>query len=63
MTRIVQRAAGSPLSEEAMDQLRRLASMPDEEIDLSDIPEKTFSASAAILRERHDHPSPTRKAS
>ena len=40
MTNIVRRSAGTPLSEEAKDELRMLAEMPDDEIDLSDIPER-----------------------
>jgi uncharacterized protein (DUF4415 family) len=37
----VRRAYGTPLSGEEKQQLERLAAMPDEEIDLSDIPEWT----------------------
>ncbi len=41
MTNYVQRAAGIPLSDEEREQLRRLAELPDSEIDCSDIPEST----------------------
>ena len=44
MTMIARRKAGDPLSEEALDQLRRLAEMPDDEIDFSDIPERLYSS-------------------
>jgi uncharacterized protein (DUF4415 family) len=40
-TRFVRRAFGTPLSEEEKRELEKLAAMPDEEIDLSDIPEWT----------------------
>jgi uncharacterized protein (DUF4415 family) len=38
MTKLVRRIAGTPLSEEAIQDLRNLAAMSDEKIDVSDIP-------------------------
>lgn len=35
---IARRMSGTPLSKEALQRLRKLEAMPDEEIDLSDIP-------------------------
>ena len=40
-SRMVRRVPGTPLSKEALDRLRKLKAMPDEQIDLSDIPEWT----------------------
>jgi hypothetical protein len=41
MSTIVSRVAGTPVSDEAKQQLEKLAAMPDSEIDTSDIPEWT----------------------
>ncbi len=41
MTNYVRKAAGTPLTDEEMAQLRALAEMPNSEIDFSDIPEST----------------------
>ena len=38
----VQRMAGTPLSDEERAQLRSVATMPDERIDFSDIPERVY---------------------
>jgi hypothetical protein len=58
MSNMVRRAAGTPLSEEALAELRALAKMPDEAIDTSDIPERTNLRNRA--RERTaSSPAPT----
>lgn len=41
MERMIRRVPGTPLSKEALRRLRQLEAMPDEEINLSDIPEWT----------------------
>jgi hypothetical protein len=41
MKNYVRRAAGIPLTEEELAQLRALAEKPDSEIDFTDIPEST----------------------
>jgi hypothetical protein len=41
MSKHGRRMAGSPLSEQELQELRELATMPDAEIDCSDIPERT----------------------
>ena len=53
MSNIVRRAAGTPLSEEAREQLRALAAMPDSEINYSDIPERIYKASPELPLEEH----------
>jgi hypothetical protein len=52
MTITVRRKAGTPLSEEAREQLRKLAEMPDEDIDFSDIPERPFNAVRSTRKQR-----------
>jgi uncharacterized protein (DUF4415 family) len=43
MTKLVRRAAGTPLSEDELHQLKALAKMPDDQIDFSDIPERPYT--------------------
>jgi len=55
MTNYGRRAAGTPLTDEHMAELRSLAKMADAEIDFSDIPERSREAStqAALPLEEH----------
>ncbi len=57
MSRIVRRAVGTTLSQEALREIEQLAAMPDCEIDTSDIPEWTEEqfAAARIRREVRAH--------
>jgi uncharacterized protein (DUF4415 family) len=45
-----------PLSAEERRQLERLAAMPEEDIDLSDIPEQLDWSNAVRFRDRHFRP-------
>ena len=45
MTNYGRRAAGTPLTDKELAELRALAKMPDSEIDFSDIPERVHSIS------------------
>ena len=47
MTNYGRRAAGTPLTDEQLAELRTLAAMPDSEIDFTDIPERVRSISPA----------------
>ena len=64
MTRIVRRKLGDPLSPESIERLKRLAEMPDSEINTTDIPERRFGQSkkVAVLPPKEE-PQPHRKAS
>jgi hypothetical protein len=41
-----------PISREAIEELKRLAAMPDDQIDTSDIPERPFDLELAARRRR-----------
>ena len=64
MSRIVRRTSETPLSLESIERLKRLAEMPDSEINTTDIPERRFGQSkkVAVLPQK-DAPQPHRKAS
>ena len=59
MNYTVRRVAGTPLNEKQRQELRALASMPDDEIDFSDIPERSYpvldqvSAAEPLPLEKH----------
>jgi hypothetical protein len=50
MSRIVRKTSADPLSPEAVEQLKQLAQMPDDQINTDDIPERHFDV--ARFRQR-----------
>jgi hypothetical protein len=49
MTRIIRRKLGDPLSEESIQELKRLAEMPDELINTDDIPERPIGSGKRVI--------------
>jgi len=52
MTRVVRRKLGDPVSPESIERLKRLAELPDEQINTVDIPERRFNVPLAIERRK-----------
>jgi hypothetical protein len=52
MSRIVYMTSEDPLSDESIEQLKRIAAMPDSEIRTDLIPEKRFNLALAAERRR-----------
>lgn len=48
MTRVIKRKQGDPISSESLEELKRLAEMPDELINTNDIPERPFGTKANL---------------
>ena len=52
MSKIVRMTSEDPLTSEDLDELRKLAAMPADQIDTSDIPEKPLNLELALKRRR-----------
>jgi hypothetical protein len=52
MSKIVRMTSEDPISEESIEQLKRLAAMPDSEIRTDLIPEKRFDLALALKRRK-----------
>ena len=52
MTRIIRRKQGDPVSPESIERLRKLAEMPEDQINTTDIPERRFNVPLAIERRK-----------
>ncbi|MES2390568.1 MAG: hypothetical protein V4555_02930 [Acidobacteriota bacterium] len=52
MSKTVRMTSDDPLSAEAIEQLKRLAEMPDDLIDTSDIPDRHFNLELAAKRRK-----------
>ena len=52
MSKTVRMTSDEPLSAESIEQLNRLAKMPDDLIDTSDIPERHFDLDLAAKRRK-----------
>jgi hypothetical protein len=64
MSRIVRMTSDDPISQEAIEELKRLAAKPDDQIDTSDIPVRPFDLELAAKRRREGWtPSSARRSS
>ena len=52
MTQSVRKTSQDPLSPETIEQLKRLAEMPDTQINTKDVPERTFDANRFLQRRK-----------